>query len=260
MGQARLEVYRSTGSPAADLAFEEELLERVADGSPALLLTSWNGPVVVLGFSQPVADVDLRACRRRGIPVLRRSSGGTGVVHRQDWSAGLVLPRSHRWCTGGVIALYESFLGVLGPLLERFGATVRREPAPRRAARVRSPICFEDRLADTLLVGGRKAVGSAQVWRRRACLVHATVLLGLDAALYAELFRVQEERIREALAPALAEVDPEELSGAAATAFAEALDAAPTPLEPRVSGRFLDRFRDPRWAPLPESCVVQRGA
>jgi len=81
--------------------------------------------------------------------------------------------------------------------------------------------------------------------------VHAAILLGLDADLYAAVFGVDAERIRRALAPAVTGVTPDDLAGRIARRLGEALDLAPRPPEaPPVADRFLDRYRDPHWAPL----------
>lgn len=242
---------RLGGSPSADLALEEVLLARAAGGQPSLLVTSWPGPVVVLGYGQPAEDVGLELCRARGIPVLRRITGGTGVVHTGDLGVALALPIDHPWA-GGVIGLYGRFLDVLEGALTAVGAAVERLESPRRATRVRSPICFEDQLADTLVVNGRKAVGCAQARRRRAVLVHAAVLLGLDADLYAEIFQVPASRVVAALSPAAAAL-PEALAREVALRFADALGLDMRLADPpEIPTRLLERYTEPRWAPVPE--------
>ncbi|MCG6961701.1 MAG: hypothetical protein LJE95_00365 [Acidobacteria bacterium] len=246
-------VYERLGArPSADLALEEVLIALAAGGRPSLLMTSWPGPVVVLGYGQPAEDVDLELCRARGIPVLRRITGGTGVVHSRDLGVALALPADHPWAAG-VIGLYSRFLDVLGPTLAAVGAAVERLERPRRATRVRSPICFEDQLADTLAVNGKKAVGCAQARRRRAVLVHAAVLLGLDATLYAEVFRVPTSRVLAALSPAAA-VPPEVLASELAVRFAAALELEVQRADsPEIPAPLLDRYAELRWAPVPES-------
>ena len=245
-----LEVYEGSGSPVDDLAFEAWMLDRAAAGHPCACFTSWPGPVVVLGYAQDPADVDLEACRALAIPVLRRLTGGTGVIHRGDLGLSLALPSSHAWAEG-VVSLYGRFLDALGPALRAAGAAVERTHDAPHAARVRSPICFEDQLSDTLLVDGRKAVGCAQTRRRGAVLIHAAVLLGLDAELYGRLFRVAPERVRAALAPALAGADWRELGRLAAASLAGRLGLAPRPLSaPEVPEQLRAVYRLPRWAPL----------
>ena len=244
-----LNVYRSTGPPVEDLAREAWLLERAAGGEVSLLLTSWEEPVVVLGYGQRPQDADLEWCRTKGIPVLRRLTGGTGVVHRGDLGVGLALPQEHPWAEG-IIGLYGRFLDVLEPALAAVGAEVSRLAEPRRGSRVRSPICFLDQLSDTLVVDGRKAVGCAQTRRRGAVLIHAAVLLGLDAGLYARIFDLPEEEVRAGLAPAVPGADPRAVGEAIATELAKALslEAVRKSLEP-VPERFLEPYATARWFP-----------
>ena len=69
--------------PAANLALDEALLEAVQSAKlPAGVLRFWETtkPVVVVGRgSRSVDEVDLAACRRDGVPVLRRISGGMSI-------------------------------------------------------------------------------------------------------------------------------------------------------------------------------------
>ena len=120
-----LEVYRSTGPPHLDLALESWLLERARGGQVCASLCSWPQPTVVLGYAQPEVDVDLEWCREQGIPVLRRLTGGTGVVHHNDLGASLALPGGHPWARG-LVALYGRFLDVLEPALLAAGGEVQR--------------------------------------------------------------------------------------------------------------------------------------
>jgi lipoate-protein ligase A len=209
--------------------------------------------VVVLGYGQPAGDIDLETCRARGIPVLRRITGGTGVIHAGDLAVSLALPAGHPWAAS-IGGLYERFLDALAEALALCGATVER-PAPRPAVgRRRSPICFEDQMADTLSVDGRKAAGCAQARRKSSVLIHAAVLLGLDAGLYETVFGVSAERIQAALAPAGPGLHPREPGEAVRHTLAEALGLAPQPRRrPPVAAQFIDRYHQPRWAPVPPS-------
>lgn len=249
-GDPVLNLFLSEGAPVADLAREAWLVERAADGEISLFLTSWRDPVVVLGYGQKDDDVDLEWCRSKGIPVLRRLTGGTGVVHDGDLGVGLALPQTHPWAQG-IISLYGRFLDVLEPALRSVGADVTRVAEPRRASSVRSPICFLDQLADTLVVDGRKAVGCAQTRRKGAVLIHAAVLLGLDTELYSRVFGVPVKDVAAGLAPALPGGDREVVGEAIAAHLAEALglDVRRRPLEP-VPERFLAPYETVKWAPL----------
>jgi len=245
-----LGVFESEGPPVEDLAREAWLLERAAEGEISLFLTSWRGPVVVLGYAQKPEEADLDWCRAEGVPVLRRLTGGTGVIHRGDLGIGLFLPQDHLWAKG-IVGLYGRFLNVLEPALRSAGGDVSRLAESKHAARIRSPICFLDQLSDTLVVGGRKAVGCAQTRRRGAVLIHAAVLLDLNAELYARVFGVSEEQVQAGLAPAVPGADPRLVGEAIADGLAKALglEAERQVLEP-VPDRFLEPYASPRWAPV----------
>jgi len=71
-------------TPAENVALDEALLEACEAGQLAGgVLRLWESPeyFVVLGrSSDPQVQVDLAACRRKGVPVLRRVSGGGTVL------------------------------------------------------------------------------------------------------------------------------------------------------------------------------------
>lgn len=244
-----LEAFMSVGPPIHDLAFESEMLDRAANGRCSALATSWPGPTVVLGFAQPPGDVDLDWCRNRGIPVLRRLTGGTGVIHHGDLGVALALPASHPWAAG-IVGLYDRFLDVVEPALVELGSAVERIGDPRRGGRVRSPICFEDQLADTLVVDGRKAVGCSQTRRKGGVLIHAAVLLGLDADLYARVFGVDARRVLEGLAPAVTGVPWTTVGDVILCRLARQLELEITvEARPHPGEEHLKVYREERWAP-----------
>jgi lipoate-protein ligase A len=244
------DVYSSIGPPVEDLAREAWLMEGAAESRVSVVLTSWKGPVVVLGYAQKPEEADLDWCRAEGVPVLRRLTGGTGVIHRGDLGVGLFLPQDHPWATG-VVSLYGRFLDILGPVLRSLGSGVSRLAEPGHASRVRSPICFLDQLSDTLAIDGRKAVGCAQTRRRGSVLIHAAVLLGVEVDLYEKVFGVPAERVRAGLAPALPGADWRRVGDAIVEGLAESLglEARHRPLEP-LPERYLEPYRSPRWSPV----------
>jgi lipoate-protein ligase A len=250
-----LDVYWSEGPPLDDLAREAWLMELAAEGRISVFLTSWEGPVVVLGYAQRTEEVNLDWCRAESIPVLRRMTGGTGVIHRGDLGVGLVLPEQHPWAKG-IVGLYGRFLDVLGPALRSLGSEASRIEDPARASRVRSPICFLDQLSDTLVVDGKKVVGCAQTRRGGAVLIHAAVLLGLDAELYARVFRVGAEDVKAGLAPAVEGVGWRAVGDAIVKGLGNALglEARHRPLEP-LPEQFLEPYQTPRWSPVPSGGV-----
>jgi lipoate---protein ligase len=71
-------------TPEENLALDEALLDEAeAAGEPTETLRLWEppAPLVVIGRSSRIAEeVNLEYCQARGVPVLRRSSGGAAIV------------------------------------------------------------------------------------------------------------------------------------------------------------------------------------
>jgi len=238
------------GDPAQDLAREELLLQAASEtGRPAGFLCRWSRPALVLGYGQEASTVDLAACRRLGVPVLRRATGGTGVLYDGDLAISLALPSNHPWAAtiGG---LYDAFVESIRSSLTARGVSTERGTG-RASAGERSPICFEDHLAETLALGGRKVLGCAQARRREAVLVHGALLLGVDSALQAQAYGVSRARIERILGrvPPESYPSPEALARALAQDLTFRLGEAvaefspPPPLTVDLSARISD----PKW-------------
>lgn len=215
---------------AAQMAADETLLDDVAGGGPPVLrLYRWSRPALSLGRFQPVDDVDAPACRRRGVEVVRRPTGGMGLLHGGDVTYAVAMPRP-AGADGSVDAVYRLLAGGLIAGLARLGvaAAVARHGGPA------GPVCFAGQQGADLRVGDRKLCGSAQVWRAGAVLQHGSVLVERLAFDETELLRarpgsppVSRERLRAAtvtLQELGAPTDPRHVAHALVEGFAEALD------------------------------------
>src|SRR5919109_1663387 len=70
-------------TPAENLASDEALLDTCDEGSGPEVLRFWEPRqhFVVVGYSNHVErEVNLAACRKLGIPILRRCSGGGAIL------------------------------------------------------------------------------------------------------------------------------------------------------------------------------------
>lgn len=74
----------TAATPDQNVALDEALLEQAESaGADDDLLRLWEAeqPIVVVGRASKIAEeVELEACHRAGVPVLRRASGGCAVV------------------------------------------------------------------------------------------------------------------------------------------------------------------------------------
>jgi len=122
----------------------------------------WGGPpAVVMGSSErPQQVVDVEACARLGVDVLKRSTGGGSVLQTSDvLNYSLVTPAPARL---DLKAGFRPGIDLICAILEAFGVAGKREGI--------SDIAVED----------RKISGNAQARRWKALLVHGTLLVDFD--------------------------------------------------------------------------------
>src|SRR5438445_109350 len=79
----RLLVTESTDG-ATNMAIDEALWRGRQAGTspPTVRFFGWDPPTVSLGYGQPLDDsVDVAACRRLGVGLVRRPTGGSAIYH-----------------------------------------------------------------------------------------------------------------------------------------------------------------------------------
>jgi lipoate-protein ligase A len=178
---------------ATNMAIDEALWRgRQAGASPPTVrFFAWAPPTVSLGYGQRLdRHVDVAACRRLGVGVVRRPTGGSAIYH--DGPA--------RELTYSVCATAED-LGVSPDLLDTYrwigralvrglralGAPAEMVPTGRGLGRDPA-FCFARTGAYEIEVAGKKLVGSAQRRQGTSFLQHGAVLLDVDVARLAALF------------------------------------------------------------------------
>jgi lipoate-protein ligase A len=205
----------------ADLA----LLASVAAGSPpALRCYRWHRPALSIGRFQPDTDVDHPACRRLGVEVVRRPTGGRALLHGGDLTYAVAFPEP-AGPDGSVDAVYRWIAGALIAGLDALGvvASVARHDGPAGA------VCMATQQGADLRVGDRKICGSAQVRRDGVVLQHGSVLCArlpfdetdLMVGEYdSAALRAATVTLEELGAPA----DPRTVAAALVDGFRDALD------------------------------------
>ena len=167
--------HAAAGGPA-NMATDEAMLEAVAaDGTTAALRTyEWSEPTLSLGYFQRIGDAEADP-RWRGVPLVRRPTGGGAIWHDHELTYAVALPAAHALARRPA-DLYRAVHGAIAEALR-----ARRVPARRRgdseAPAERPFLCFADRDPEDVVAPTAKVVGSAQRRRAGAILQHGSVLL-----------------------------------------------------------------------------------
>jgi lipoate-protein ligase A len=164
-------------SPAENLACDEVLLDWCEAGTGGEILRFWEPRehIVVVGYANKVAtEVNVAACEARGIPVLRRCSGGGTVVQGPG-------------CLNYTLVLRITADGPLHNIGVANQFIMRQNRAAIESA-IRNPqSAIAVRGHTDLAIGERKFSGNSQRRRKRFLLFHGTFLLSFDLALVGKL-------------------------------------------------------------------------
>jgi lipoyl(octanoyl) transferase len=178
---------------ARNMAIDEALLRaRIAgDGPPTVRFYAWAPPTVSLGYGQALdATIDLQACRRLGIGLVRRPTGGSAILHESpaaEVTYSVVARGADFEGADDLLETYRVLGNGLAAGLAHLG--LRVDVAPRRPIDGAAPtFCFARTGAHELAVAGRKLAGSAQRRQGGALLQHGSILLDVDPARLQAVF------------------------------------------------------------------------
>lgn len=210
---------------------DEHLLARA---QPVLRIYGWSPETVSLGNGQTPADIDLEAVRELGLDVVKRGTGGGGILHSATEVTYAVvvphgypdlprdLPRSFAFLSQGVVTA-----------LRGLGLAAELESVPDLT---RDALCYVRKQGTNVVVDGKKISGGAQRRTNHAVLQHGTVIVERDEHRLARVFRTDPATIcarvtslgEHGLSPSR-----DELVGALVRGFAAALG-------PLVPARWAD--------------------
>ncbi len=174
------------------MALDEAILIAVSEGksSNTIRLYRWKPSAVSIGYFQSVEEeVNLEACRRLGVDVVRRITGGGAVYHDYDGEItySLIAPEADPRIPKDIPKSYRAICGCLVRAFGHLGLKAEFRPI------------------NDILIGGRKISGNAQTRRRGVVLQHGTILVDCDVKRMFTVLKVSEEKLRDKLIKAVEE-------------------------------------------------------
>jgi lipoyl(octanoyl) transferase len=177
---------------ARNMALDEAVARAVEARQvlPTIRFYAWAAPTVSLGWLQAAQGaVEHATCGQRHVGVVRRPTGGRAVLHDDELTYCVCVPRDGRW---GRVSVGDSFRLIGEGLvagLRRLGIAaelgqanaVHRGPGHGEA-------CFQLPRMPAVLVAGKKLVGSAQRRWDGAILQHGSLLLDADLEMHQAIF------------------------------------------------------------------------
>lgn len=175
-------------SAAQNMGLDEAVLNEIAEGrSPATLrLYGWNPPAISIGYFQSLEEeVDTAACRKRGVDIVRRITGGGAVLHEHEITYSIHIPETAAAEYGIPLGVLESYGKICGGILKGLALLgLDAKFVPLNDIIVVTP------------VGPKKISGNAQTRKRGIILQHGTVLLKVDVEKMFSLLKVPNEKLK----------------------------------------------------------------
>lgn len=160
------------------MAIDHALFESVQrGGAPVLRLYRWAPACLSLGRNQHAVGIyDPARATNAGIDIVRRSTGGLGVLHDDELTYCVLAPADP---LGGPRAAYASINRALVDGLRRLGidAELAAGTSPAHPKAMSAQPCFQMPAAGEVVARGRKLVGSAQRCEKRTLLQHGSILV-----------------------------------------------------------------------------------
>ena len=160
---------------------------------PTIRFYGWTPPAVSLGYFQKAENaVDLKACARRGVDVVRRLSGGRAVLHHRELTYSVICPEGTPPFTTNILETYKIISECLMSALKELSLdvkwiTFRDKHNSSDRTHKKTASCFSAPSWYEITVEGKKICGSAQKRGGGVLLQHGSILIEHDAEMLAEV-------------------------------------------------------------------------
>ena len=197
----------NTGShdPYYNMAMDEALLNFVSRGEidPVVRFYTWNPATLSVGYFQRLKkEIDIDKVKEKGFGLIRRQTGGRGVLHDKELTYSVIVPESHPNMPSTIT---EAYRVISEGLLEGFKllgfdayfAIPRSKEEREKLKQPRSAVCFDAPSWYELVVEGRKIAGSAQTRQKGVILQHGSLLQDVDVDELFDIFIFKNDRLKE---------------------------------------------------------------
>lgn len=171
----------SSYPPYENMAIDEYLINYyILTKIPVLRLYSWDPAGISIGKNQDINTINLEACLKDNVPVVRRMTGGGAIFHDKELTYSLVcsendisdekvsVKESFELLNSFILKMYEK----LG-LKAQFAKYINKTGNPS----ARAPHCFSDNEEYDIIINNKKIGGNAQYRRKKIIFQHGSIPL-----------------------------------------------------------------------------------
>ena len=179
------------------MAIDEAIFLSCQQGKslPTIRLYGWTPPAVSLGYFQKAENaINFEACKKRGVDVVKRLSGGRAVLHDKELTYSLICPEGTPPFGKTILETYRTISLCLISALKNLNLDVKWVTSKEKYSSFRhlndkTVSCFSSPSWYEITVEGKKICGSAQKRGGGVWMQHGAILLEHDVEMLVEVLK-----------------------------------------------------------------------
>lgn len=180
---------------AYNMALDEAIATAVRSGEsyPTMRFYGWGKPSVSIGAFQKIMDIDIQYCTANDISVVRRPTGGRGILHEDELTYSFS-SKNDGLFSHGLLKTYQILSSALMSGIAMLGieAAMKIKHEPKETL-IKSSLCFKSTSYGEISFKDRKIVGSAQKRWKDGFLQQGSIPFSVDHAKLSAVFKVSNE-------------------------------------------------------------------
>jgi lipoate-protein ligase A len=167
---------------ATNMALDEACMQHVREGkvAPTIRFYRWKPSAISVGYFQSLArEIDAEVCKKLGVDMVRRQTGGGAVYHDYEGELTYSVIAPEGMFDKNIIQSYKEICGWIIDGLKTLGIDSEFIPI------------------NDIVSGSKKISGNAQTRKGGILLQHGTILYGVDVKKMFSLLKVPDEKMRD---------------------------------------------------------------
>ena len=184
-----------------NMALDEAIAFSVRKGAapPTLRFYGWDRPSVTLGAFQKSRDINVEFCLKNNIPIVRRLTGGRGILHGDELTYSFCT-RNEGYFSEGLLHSYRQLSSAFTSALQSLGldVTMKMERASV-GEQNRTALCFRSTSYGEISLQAKKLIGSAQKRWTDGLLQQGSLPYAFDERAMRNIFNLSSSPLNDML-------------------------------------------------------------
>lgn len=178
-----------------NMSFDAQLLDNainMQEKEPTIRFYGWNPPCVSLGRNQSANNINIQFCKKNGIDIVKRATGGRGLLHDDEVTYSFVCPTDFLNSGESVITSYKE---ISAAIIEGFkNIDINLELGGKKKIEASHDYCMLLSTGADLSYNGTKLIGSAQFRKQGYILQHGSILFSYNPEIIEKIFNEKTDK------------------------------------------------------------------